>query len=267
MWSEIAIALKNGDPYAYIIIFLAWVGFVLMFERFIMLQFVLNLDFKKFTLSFRKLVQAEDIDRAISLCKRTSRTSLPHISMRALEAAESDPTTVRGVIEEESIDFLPRIENRLNLLPTIATIVLLVGVLGTIDRLWSAFHAIDILDTADKQASLAGGIASSLTHAALSLMVCCIMMGSHHVLKGMALKLIDRIHYGVAVLTNLLAAPESSGYMPAMMPMMGAQSGNVAAGGGPSALDEQVSSPDIEVEEDAFNDAAIENIKDEEEII
>ena len=226
---------------------------------------VYYIDFSKFLANFKKIIQAEDLVRAINLCKSASRTSLPHISLKAIEAAERDPTTVRGTIEEETIDFLPKLETRLNVLPALTTLILLIGVLGTIDGLWSAFSSIEILDTSEKQARLAHGIAGSLNPTALALIICMIFLAAHQLLKGIAIKLTERIHYGVTILNNLLV-PQEVGYIaqPAM-----------AAAPVPQPIqediedlsDDQNEEAEEEEEDDSFDDAAVEDIKDEEEII
>ena len=93
-----------------------------------------DIDFSKFLSSLKKMISSEDYERAINFCKSVSKTSLPKITLRAIEASENDPTTVRGTIEEETIEFLPKIENRINTLPALATLIMLIGILGTIDR-------------------------------------------------------------------------------------------------------------------------------------
>jgi biopolymer transport protein ExbB/TolQ len=233
-----------------------------------MLQFVYAIDFSKFLTNLKKMVAAEDLDRAISLCKNVSRTSLPYISMRALEAAETDPTTVRGTIEEEAIDFLPAIERRLNVLPAFTLLIMLVGVLGTIDSLWTAFQSVDVLDTAKKQATLAQGIATSLNPTAIGLVFGMLMLAGYYVLKGIAISLTDRIHHGVTVLTNLLVPQEMVAYAPVA-------SGDGGGGGDAPervAASDSAAAPDnasqgSQGNDEAFDDVSVEEIKDEEEII
>ncbi|MEZ4744123.1 MAG: MotA/TolQ/ExbB proton channel family protein [Bdellovibrionota bacterium] len=196
--------------------------------------------------------------------QKHSKHLLPKIALRALEAAETDPTTVRGTIEEEAVEFLPRVESRLAVLPALATLVLLVGILGTIDGLWGAFHSIDVLDTAKKQASLASGIAGSLNPTALGLITCMLILTFHQLLKGSAVRLTDRIQYGVTVLNNLLIPPEVATYV-AAAPM----DHQVTASRDSHEDDYNNTAHMNEAEEDddAFDDATVEDIKDEEEII
>ena len=263
MWSELAISLQDKNIYLLIILILGFVGSVVMIERFIMLQMIYYTDFAKFLSNFKKIVQAEDLERAINLCKSASHTSLPYISLKALEAAEKDPTTVRGTIEEETIDFLPKLETRLGILPALSTLILLIGVLGTIDGLWSAFDSIEILDTAEKQVRLAHGIAGSLNPTAMALILCMIFLAGHQLLKGIAIKLTDKIHYGVTVLSNLLVPQEVATYMAPAMPAPVAPVTEEAS----EEMAEESEDEEEEDDDDSFDDASVEDIKDEEEII
>lgn len=268
MWGELALSMQNGNQYIIAIVILAFIATTIIFERFIMIQFVYNIEFARFLNNFRKMIASEDFERAMNFCKSVSKTSLPKIALKALQASENDPATVRGTIEEESIEFIPHIEAKLGGLPAFATLILLIGILGTIDELWWAFHSIDVLDTAKKQASLANGIASSLNPTALGLMVCMIILSGHQILKGMAIRVMEHMHHGVAVLNNLLVPAEvayvTQGAMPMEMPgqMMDAGNQNSA----PVAA-EASQSTEQGLADDAFDDAAIEDIKDEEEII
>lgn len=277
MWSEIGISITQGDTYTLILLGLMFVGLVICFERFFMLQFVLNLDFSKFLSNLKKMVKAEDYDRAISLCRNESKTSLPFISLKALEAAEADPSTVRGTIDEEAISFLPRIEARLGYLPALATVTMLVGILGTIDALWQAFHSIDILDTAQKQASVGHGVSGSLTYTSIGLVIAMALLVFHQLLKGMAIRLAERVHHGVTVLTNLLA-PQDVAVIAA--PMMGANAAMTTMTDSRSMDVDSMGTEDVAMsastkdakltpdqDEDDFDDASVEDIKDEEEII
>ncbi|MFW7378251.1 MAG: MotA/TolQ/ExbB proton channel family protein [Oligoflexus sp.] len=263
MWSQLAVSLQQGNPYLLTILIFGFIGCVILLERFIMLQLVYNLDFTKFLSNLRRSVQAEDLDRAVSICKNASTTSLPAISLKAIEAVERDPSSVRGVIEEETIDFLPKLETRISILPALATLILLTGVLGTIDGLWSAFDSIEILDTSEKQARLANGIAGSLNPTSMGLLISMIFLTCHQLLRGLAIKITERIHYGVSVLVNLLAPNEVATYVTAN-PIESAPA-SVAR----DASDDDVEEPEPtpEEEDDSFDDASVEDIKDEEEII
>lgn len=260
MWGELAFGLKGSNFYILAILSLSFIGLVVIFERLIMLQWVYNLDFQKFLVNLKKMVASKDTDRAINLCKSVSSKSLPKIALHALEASETDPTTIRGTIEEETIGFLPQLEARLMLLPALATLVLLIGILGTIDSLWDSFHSVSVLDTAKKQASLAQGVASSLNGTALGLIACMILLTLHQLLKGLATKISERIHHGVTVLHNLLVPPEVAYIGHAGIASPPADVSTV------SRVDDRKNDSEGQ-SDDGFDDSSIGDIKDEEEII
>ncbi len=208
MWNELALHLQRGNPYLIAILCLTFLAFVFIIERFLMFSFVYNIKFRQFTAQLKSMIQAKDFDRAITLCKSTSSTAFPQIALRALEASENDPTTVKGVLEESTLEFLPRIETRVHILPTLATLVLLTGVLGTIDAIWESFHSLAILDTTQKQMTLASGITGSLTYTVFSLLSCMLILFFHQFIRGLATALLDAITLGVTSLHNLLVPAE-----------------------------------------------------------
>lgn len=267
MWGELASAFQAGNPYVMIMLAMGFLMTAIVIERLVMLHGVYNVNIPKFLKEVKKMVEAQDHDRARNYCKTVSNTSVPKIALAALEAHSQDPQTVKGHLEEATIEFLPKVEKRLSLLPALATLVLLIGVLGTIDGLWGAFHSIDVLDTAKKQASLANGIAGSLTPTALGLLISMIALAAHHFTKGVAINLTERVHYGVTVLHNLLVPQEVA---VAAFAGAGMMSTPQASAMDTSLMDDDGTSDDDDEEdedEDTFDDAAIDDIKDEEEII
>lgn len=264
MWGELAYSLQQGDGYMMAMIVFAFIATMIIVERYVMISFVYNLNFKKFLLNLKRMLASDDYDRAINLCKSISKTSLPHITLKALEAAERDPSKIRGTIEEESIEFLPKVESRISVLPALATVILLIGILGTIDGIWDAFHSINVLDTSKKQASLANGIAGSLNPTAFALMASMLILMFHQLLANSAVKLTEKIQHGLTVLYNVLAPPEMATY--ALAGVAPAASPAPAS----AASDDLTETPETQEEVsdyDAFDDASVEDIKDEEEII
>lgn len=266
MWGELALSFKNGNMYIITIMIMSFIALVMIFERFFILQFFYNLNFSKFLNDLKKMIRSEDYDRAINLCKTSSHTGLPRIALRAIEASENDPTTIKSTIEEDVIEFLPKIENRLSFLPAFATFILLLGILGTIDGLWWAFHSIEVLDTAKKQASLSGGIASSLNPTTSALIASLLILICHHFLKSIAVRIVEKIHHGVTVLYNLLVPQEYT--------TMVATPSIVQSGENSEMSDAIVGNQEVETRQeeglpvdDAFDDAVVDDIKDEEEII
>lgn len=266
MWGELANSLRSSNGYIIFILIAGFLGTTIFFERLLMLQFVYHIDFHKFLGNLKKMVGGDDLGRAISLCKSVSSTALPRISLKALEAAETDPTKIKGTIEEEVIDFLPNIEKRIHALPAFTLLILMTGILGTIDSLWHAFQSVDVLDSARKQATLAQGIASALNPTAIGLMFGMLLLAGHHLLKSIAANVTERIHYGVTVLINLLVPQEMAFVSVGAAPPPTANSDvSDSAEAAPSAAEGE--DKKTESAEESFDDVSVEDIKDEEEII
>jgi biopolymer transport protein ExbB len=265
MFGEIASSFQRGNIYLTTMLVLGFLATTIVFERFIMLQFVYHMDFGKFLLNLKSLLTSEDTTRALSYCKSFSNTSLPGIARRALEAAEMDPTTIRGAIEEETIYFLPRIEARIGGLMGLSTLILLTGILGAIDSLWNTFHAISVLDSVQKQASLGSEIARALNPAAFGILLSMFILVGYYLVRGSAVRLTEKMHHGVTVLNNLLVPPEVASFMPVAMPSAGPAPRMATSEAESHHADPIIASgaaPDAYVPS-----AAVEDIRDEEEII
>lgn len=273
MLDQIAKSFQSNDIYTMIMFGLLALGMLVFFERFIILQTYYNLNFKKFLNDFKKIIAADDNFRAMNLCKNTSKTSLPRITLKALEASETDPTTVRNTVEEETIDFIPKIERRVATLSAIALLVLMVGVLGTIDALWHAFNSIDILDSSQKQISLTRSVAQALNPTSLAVVIGIVILVCQQVIKSIACSLMNKIHHGATVVANQLA-PSALVYAGG-----GAHSGSggMKSPGAVSDLlmddaqnEATLAQNDVEEElsdDEDFGDVTVDDIKDEEEII
>lgn len=265
MWGELARSFQNGNVYIWAMLVLGFIAIFIAIERFIMLQFIYNINFSKFINNLKKMIASKDMERALTLCKTVSNTSLPKIAFLAIEAKENDPTSVKGTLEEYTLEFLPKLETRISSLPALATVILLFGVLGTIDSLWWAFHSLDVLDTAKKQASLANGIASSLNPTAFGLLVAMIILTAHQFIKSIAVSLLENIQHGVAILFNLLVPADmpvytNGGSIPIPQTTMMAEKKTEPSSSG------QATQTEVQ-KDDAFDDSSVEDIKDEEEII
>lgn len=261
MWGELAESMRQGNNYINVMLFLGFIGTTILVERLFMLLFVYNINNRKFVTELKKMINAGDNERGMNFCKTVSSTGIPYIALKSLEANAQDPLTVKGCLEECTIEFLPKVEARINLIPALATVVLLVGVLATIDGMWASFNSLDVLDTAKKQAILGKGIASSLAPTSLGLLISMILLAGSQIIRGMAISVTEKIHHGVSALGNLLI-PSQATVVQALPAMMSRQ--QISAQMAESTLENALGPLG---EEHALNDARIEDIKDEEEII
>ena len=264
MWGELAESMRAGNGYINVMFVLGFLGTVVLLERFTMLFFVYNINNRKFVAELRKMVLADDKERAMSYCKTVSGTGVPYIALRTLEAQATDPSSVRGALEEAAIEFIPKIEARINVIPAMATLILLTGVLGSIDGLWGAFHSIDVLDTAKKQAILAQGVAGSLAPTSLGLLLCMILLAGSQMIRGVAVTITDKVHHGVSAITNLLVPNDVAivNAQPVIISQQTLDKSMTTSNDSATASAKRTGD-----NQNAFDDVTIDDIKDEEEII
>lgn len=263
MWTEIAEAIKAGNPYIWTILVFLLVGLSIIFEKYISIVFRYSINSRKFNLNLKKMITSEDYSRAISLCRSYGEIPVPKMALQALEAHDLDPFSTKGAIDESVIELLPRIESRINFLPSLAAVTLLIGTIGTIEGIWTTFHTIDVLDSLGKQVTLTKGLSGSLNPSAMGLIAATIIMAGHSIARSLALSVIAGVHHTASVLHNLL--------VPRDHVLLSSHVGEDPKPSSSSTIEESgtedsasaVKNPPTE---DA-NNAPVEDIKDEEEII
>ena len=146
MWNELLHSLNEGNTYLLAIATVGFISLVIAFERIFILVFIYNINFKKFINNLRKLLFSKEYSKAVQLCRKTSGSAVPYIAKEAIVAYENDPSKAQMALEENTLDFLSKVEARIGWLPVLVTVVLFIGVLATIDQLWWAFYSFDVLN-------------------------------------------------------------------------------------------------------------------------
>jgi len=111
----------------------------------------------------------------------------------------------RGM-EEAMREVLPALEKRIHYLYTLSNVATLIGLLGTVVGLITAFTAVSLADPAQKAALLANGISLALNNTAFGLMVAILLMLAYSFMQSRAARLGDEIDEFALRLANRLAA-------------------------------------------------------------
>ena len=265
MWQSVFNSLKSGDIYFIILSVFMFFALFCFFQRFILLQFVYNINFEKFVDKLKILVKSNEAEQALELCKKTSNVGFPRIAEKAVEAGIGDPSMVRGVIEEEVVAFVPRLDKGSSFLSLIGVLAVLVGVVGTISSLWTTLYSMEVVDTTQKQLSIGLQMSESLSYTMCALIICisCVLMSFY--IKSQAVNIANKIYHGVSVLHNLYPQQPGFGFVsaPAPEPDKTAEDSSMEEGQEvfESGASTEVSSADI----GEFSE--VDEIKDEEEII
>jgi biopolymer transport protein ExbB len=182
------------------------IGFALALERFVQLVFRYNINSTAFMAQIQKLVMANNIDRAIKLCNTAPSAILPRVIKSALTRANKGEVEILSVIEETTLEVVPLVTRRMQLLPTVANIATLLGLLGTIVGLIDAFAAVASAPPDQKAQMLTAAIAIAMNTTAFGLIVAIPILSLYAYLNGLVKRLLDDLDIYSVKLANLLIA-------------------------------------------------------------
>ncbi len=203
--------LQDGGFFMAPIGLLFIVGFVIALERWLFLR---NIDS-----SNRRALQ--DITHAISVADTAKiQQAAKHQDAPVLTMLSQGIGRMAGVhrrddleyaMEEVILEYSLRLQKRTPLLATLANIATLLGLLGTIMGLITAFAAVANADPAEKASLLSSSISVAMNTTALGLMTAIPLVFVHSLLQGRTAGIIDTMEMAGMKLMNALAQKQSGG--------------------------------------------------------
>lgn len=204
MMKELIVFYNEGGIFMHPISACLIFGIGLMIERFIFLFFKYNINGAAFMAQIQKLVMANNIDRAIKLCNAAPAAVLPKVVKAGLTRANKGEAEIANAIEEATLEAIPKVQKRTNLLQAVANVATMLGLLGTIFGLIEAFKALDSATADQKSKLLAKYISIALNTTAFGLVVAIPCLVGHAVLSSITKKIINEVDEYTVKLQNLL---------------------------------------------------------------
>src|SRR5690348_777126 len=155
--------LTNGGPVFYLILLAGAVAIVVFIERFFHCHRA-QINSTEFLNGVRNVLRRDNVVEAISICDATPGP-VARLVKTAILNRDNGRDRVRESLEEAGLVEVPRLEERLNLLATIAQLAPLLGLFGTVMGLMKTFDSILTKDTAAHAGDLANGVYAA--------MICC----------------------------------------------------------------------------------------------
>lgn len=173
MWEMSAFEIiAAGGPVMYPILLCSVFASGIFIEK--MIYFAsLHSDVHAFKQRTFELVKNNKIKEAIELCEKTP-SPVAKIFRSGIARFGSTKEEIKAAMEEMSLFEIPKLEQRLSVLSTIANIAPLMGFLGTVTGLTGLFHTIQVRSAAMAPVTpgdLAGGIWEALLTTVAGLMV------------------------------------------------------------------------------------------------
>jgi biopolymer transport protein ExbB/TolQ len=203
---DFATFYANGGVWMHPISLCAILGLAVLVERFIFLFFRFNINGAQFFNQVQKLVMANNIDRAIKLCNAADKAALARVLKAGLTRANKSESDISAAIEEAILEVTPSINKRVSMLPAIANIATLLGLIGTVFGMLDAFAAVADAPADQRSTALARGIGIAMNTTGFGLEVAIPLLASHIFIAGLAKKISEEIDLYSVKLENLLAA-------------------------------------------------------------
>ncbi len=209
----------EGGIFMFPITFLLAFGVAVVIERFVTLFKRYNLDSEKYYNFIEQKVMNREISDAVQTTPDVPLANIVKFGLQMVQRLEKDEPAGERVlkgerrvavlieksIEEVAAREFPKVERRLNMLPTVANLATLLGLLGTLQGLIQSFSSLsNVADPAMKAQMLAKGISTAMNTTAYGLFVAVIILFFYAVLNARAEKIMEETEYYVLKFINLI---------------------------------------------------------------
>jgi biopolymer transport protein ExbB len=243
-FSTVATFFKEGGIFMYFMLATAVVVIAISAERFIVVGRAAGLNSRKLVDDLIRHVSRRDIAGARKLC-RMSEAPAARVATAMLQVADGDLARLQAAADDAAVLALSPLSRRLPHLNVLANVATLLGLLGTISGLITAFSAVGAADPAQRSAFMAAGISTALNATAFGLIIAIPTLLIQGYLVGMVERVAeaaDEVSIRLAHALSEGAIEDGSGHVLPMhaqnaagrspMPMGGSRSGMAAQGGG-----------------------------------
>lgn len=161
--------LAHGGPVLYLILLSSAVAVVVFVERFLHCHRA-QINSTEFLNGVRTVLKRNNVVEALSICDATPGP-VARLVRTAILNRDQGRERVREALEEAGLAEVPRLEEKLNLLATIAQLAPLLGLLGTVLGFIDTFGSMTDAGLYAHVGQLSGGIWKALVCAAAGLAV------------------------------------------------------------------------------------------------
>jgi biopolymer transport protein ExbB len=195
---------SKGGPFFIINTFFLAVVIALIVERAMYFLGRGHLNAKAFLEQIKRLLAANNVDRAKKLCDATT-APVARVAKAGLNRLHRGEAAVAQAMEETMTDALPEVKTRIGALWSMANITTLTGLLGTITGLINTFDALDSALPHEKDKQLSRGIAEAMYNTAYGLSIALLCMVAHLLLSSASKRVIADLEAFSLRFENLLA--------------------------------------------------------------
>lgn len=186
------------------------VGISIVAERVITLYGASSVDKDQLLHFIRAYCMQGKVQNAISAVSQ-SKGPLSNIVRAGLMSVANGhtPEEVQTAMDAVALREIPRLSRRIDLLSALANVAVLIGLLGTVSGMISAFGAVSNLPPAEKAKVLSSSIAEALNATGFGLAVSILLFACWGWLNSWSTKVIDDVHEASVSTLNFILSNKS----------------------------------------------------------
>lgn len=192
---------QEGGPIMLVIALVGLVGIALLFERLYVIVLRSKNNGRAFIERIIQLVRGGKVDDALKACAN-AHAALPDIGLLILRSHSRDEVDLQHVATAASLSVVPRLTRRLQYLPTLAAVAILLGVLGSVHGFRDALLRSGA--GPDHDVRLSAGFAAALTPTTFGLAIGVLLTLGRGYLVSQAEAITEQIREFSARLINAL---------------------------------------------------------------
>jgi biopolymer transport protein ExbB len=195
--------LKAGGPVLWLIILTSAVAIVVFIERFLHCHRA-QINSIEFLNGIRTVLKRDNVVEAISICDATPGP-VARLVKTAILNRDGGRERVREALEEAGLAEVPRLEEKLNLLATIAQLAPLLGLLGTVIGFMQTYYLMMKNGATFDVTRLFGGIWPALICAAAGLAVAIPAHAAYNYLVSRVNKIVLDMERSATEIVNIVS--------------------------------------------------------------
>lgn len=186
--------------------FLALIGLIIFFERYLTIRKAANVD-KNLMVQVKQSILSGKLESAIALCRNNS-SPLGRMLQKGLLRIGRPIKDIEGAIENVGKLEVAYLEKNINVLGIIAGIAPMLGFVGTIIGVIAIFHEVEI-EGVINIGTVSGGLYVKMVSSATGLIIGILAYIGYHILNMMVDRIILRMETDAVEFIDLLDEPVS----------------------------------------------------------
>jgi biopolymer transport protein ExbB/TolQ len=193
---------QTGGPYMIPLLAVGVAGLLILADRFTHLVLRTKINSRPFIERVISLVRAGKVDEALKLCAE-HQSALPDLGLVILRSRSENELELLKVAEAATLTMVPALKRRLAWLPVLATIAILLGVLGGVANLHDALTQL-AQSTADARGQVLLAIAYALRPVGAGVLTAIPLFAGHAFLLHESQNIVGQLEEFSARLVNAL---------------------------------------------------------------